>query len=148
MDSCLTHFKCQKYFSLSNAFYLYLENTFIQQQQGKIIGEHSINGNKWQDLGYWQTICYFLWGKVTILDDIISTKRLTALREQMHFIHHLPEYSEILSMSKSHSQMEQMSPPTEPGLQVPRFPETHTFPFSKHHAQSRHLLSFVGPTRG
>lgn len=36
----------------------------------------------------------------------ISTKRLTSLREQKHFMHHLPGYSEILSMSKSHSQME------------------------------------------
>lgn len=51
-------------------------------------------------------------------------------------------------MSTSCSQMEEMSQPKEPVLQVPQSPETHKFPFSKHHAQSRHLLYFVGPTEG
>lgn len=55
------------------------------------------------------------------------------------------EYSEILSMSENHSQMEQMSQPIELVLQVPRFPVIHKFPFSKHHVQSRHFRYFVGP---
>ena len=78
----------------------------------------------------------------------LSTKRFTLLRSQNYFVYNLPEYSEILSMSESHSQMEWMSQPTELVLQVPRFPVTHKFPFSKHHVQSRHLRYFVGPNRG
>ena len=78
----------------------------------------------------------------------MNTKRYISLRDKSYFIYNVPEYSEILSMSKSRSQMESMSQPVEPGLQVSQFPEIRKFPFSKHHAQSRHLLYFVGPNRG
>lgn len=65
----------------------------------------------------------------------------------MILTHHLPEYSEILSMLESHSQMGWTSQPGEPGWPGPRSPGTHKSPFSKHHAQSRHLLCFVEPKK-
>lgn len=41
-----------------------------------MIGKHIIELKQVWELCYWKTICYFLWGKVNILDDIIITKKI------------------------------------------------------------------------
>lgn len=71
-----------------------------------MIGEHVIDWNKCGIFAIGKPSVTFLWCKVNILDDIISTKRFASLRGQSSFIYNLPGYSEILSMSESHSQME------------------------------------------
>lgn len=72
-----------------------------------MIGEHVIDWNTCGTFAIGKPFVIFYWAKSMYLMILEAQKRFASLGDQSYFIYNLPEYSEILSRSKSHSQMEQ-----------------------------------------